>query len=100
MICCYELQLPYNVTLWHVGIAIAVVEKQHCVLFLLLSYLSLSTILTIIECCTEILSWRIYVAGNSITVVRYSCRVSRRISAEVPSIKFHGNSSSESSADT
>jgi len=75
MICCYELQLRYNITLWRVGIAIVVVEKHHCVLFLSLSYLSLSIVVTIIECRTKILSWQIYVAGNSIKVLRYSRRV-------------------------
>jgi hypothetical protein len=63
-----DRQCAYNVTMWRARVTVVSVETQQCVVFVLLSYVSLSVN---IERCATMLLWTIYVAGNSVLRARH-----------------------------
>ena len=55
--------------MWRVRVVIVPLYTQHCVLCVLLSYVSLCQLYKNIECCSAVLLWLIYVASNNNTYV-------------------------------
>ena len=67
-----DRQCSYNIIFWLIRVTIVSNDTQQCVVFVLLSYVSLSVN---IEHCKTVLLWTIYVAGKSINLFRCSCKV-------------------------
>lgn len=93
-------QRSYTAELWFLRVTIVAVEKQHCVLCVLLNHVSVSTMKEYLV-LRKVLLWRIYDAGNNKT-----CRVNWPIFLfdlnEIWIFRHHirGNPFSGSSIDT
>jgi hypothetical protein len=59
-----DMQCTYNGPLWCVRVTNVMMEIQHCTLFVLLSYMSMSTKENT-NCCTKMLLWQIYVTRKN-----------------------------------
>jgi hypothetical protein len=106
-----DMQCTYNGPLWCVCVTNVVMEIQHCILCVLLSYMSLST-KDNTKCCTKMLLWQIYVTRKNkiYLVLHVNCPifllfvtkfgVPWQIFLKVSNIKFHRNLSSWSCSDT
>jgi hypothetical protein len=101
-----DSRYTYYVTLWRVRVTTVAVQTQKYVLCIVELHVTVNNIK---NCFTEMLLSRIYVAGNNIICLGFAVYlysnltkfgVSWQIFIQVPSMKFHGNPSSGSRADT
>jgi hypothetical protein len=68
-----DRQCSYNIILWRVRVTTVAMEKQECVLLVLLRYMSLQTRKNI-SYCTTTLSWQINVWQQR-NILRPSCKL-------------------------